>query len=36
MQSAFLLVILFYFCYKIIYNLKKKDFVIFNYIDFVL
>ena len=30
MQSAFLLVILFYFCYKIILNLRKIDFVIFD------
>ena len=36
MQSAFLLVILFCYCYKIIYNFRSESFVLFIEIEFVL
>ena len=35
-QSAFLLVILFCYCYKIIYNFRSEVFVLFIEIEFVL
>ena len=36
MQSAFLLVILLCYCYKIIYNFRLEVFVLFIEIEFVL
>ena len=36
MQSVSLLVIWFYFCYKIIYNFRSEVFVLFIEIEFVL